>query len=729
MKINFSLISLLVAGVLAKTPPGFSPSTNANLGVKYGDIKASEGSSVPITDAAASPSLAIPHSGNSSHFVLLVDLDAPNGTDSNSWSPFLHWAAFIPSSAQDLPGNASRQSDFAPYYGPAPPQGTGPHRYVVLLFASHDKTFKVPSSFKDFDGSNVTDRVAFDIEKFALDAKLELAAANWFTSENQTVAMTNNAAYKGLAGYWALAVVGLVKLPGAAVFSLDLPERPRVTTIAKGTKSRSGCNECKRRRIKCDEGRPVCARCMTGSRRCQFPFSQNHARLPIPASLARNASPPDNRILVEPNLNLSIFGDQQQWDLFNQFTIATAQAGTLPINTLSHLTPQIAQQEPAVWEICCAIGAAGGAFLNPFSDPVTDEKHYTTSLKYYNHAIRAVSQTTSSKDHSLIATLSSILFVTYDMLRGDMQTALMHFNFGLRIAEAYFNKRCQKTGLSLASLVLSDFESTVLDMLQRLTTYPWEIEPSLTDPTLATGYRLLIDCDGSNHRYTIQDMPSQFDDLPQALRWWDVAQHHILHHVEGRARSPAKGPNSSPEENVWDDPFDILRCWHNSFTPLLQSAKENRQENPSQYLSACVLKALHLDSITNLHKRHRPIDILPDARLVYLDIIHTTRDLAQKWEWKSTKSMSMENAIIRPLVFVLSHCHDKDVRHEVRNVLGNLHQSCHMAGILVAALSQGEGQWMSEKLKNIERSFGWDLTACGCNSGVVRERIKSCPRR
>ncbi|KAF5012099.1 hypothetical protein FDECE_1816 [Fusarium decemcellulare] len=520
-----------------------------------------------------------------------------------------------------------------------------------------------------------------------------------------------------------------VKVPGAAVFSLDLPERPRAITITKGTKSRSGCNECKRRRIKCDEGRPVCARCMTGRRRCQFPFAQNHAKLPIPASLARNASPPDNRILIEPNSNLSIFGDQQQWDLFNQFTIATAQAGTLPINTLSHLTPQIAHQEPAVREICCAIGAAGGAFLNPFSDPVTDEKHYTASLKYYNHAIRAVSQTTSSKDHSLIATLSSILFVTYDMLRGDMQTALMHFKFGLRIAEAYFNRRCQKTGLPLAGLVLSAFESSVLDMLQRLTTYPWEIEPSLTDPKLATGYRLLIECDSSKHRYIVQDMPSWFDDLPQALRWWDVAQHHILHHMKGMPRSPAKDANSSPQEDVWDDPFDILRRWHNSFTPLLQSAKESRQENPSQYLSACVLKALHLDAITNLHKRHRPIDILPDARLVYLDIIQTTRDLAQRWKWKSTKSMSMENAIIRPLVFVLSHCHDKDVRHEVRNVLGNLHQSCHMAGILVAALSQGEGQWMSEKLKNIERSFGWDLTACGCNSGVVRERIKSCPSR
>ncbi|RSL51159.1 hypothetical protein CEP54_011571 [Fusarium duplospermum] len=212
---NFKILSALLVvanGALAQTPPVFSPSTKNTLGVKYGNINASKGDLVPISDAAMSPTLSFA-SNNASHVVVLVDLDAPNGTDNNAYAPFLHWAKFIPSGITTLPGGPPlNTSDFAPYFGPAPPPGTGPHRYVALLFGSQNSTFHVPPSFKEFNGTEVTDRVRFGIDTFANEGRLDLVAANWFTSENETdvATVTNDAPRIGGTGAAILVVFGLV---------------------------------------------------------------------------------------------------------------------------------------------------------------------------------------------------------------------------------------------------------------------------------------------------------------------------------------------------------------------------------------------------------------------------------------------------------------------------------------------------------------------------------------
>ncbi|KAG9987349.1 hypothetical protein KCU72_g21628, partial [Aureobasidium melanogenum] len=43
---------------------------------------------------------------------------------------------------------------------------------------------------------------------------------------------------------------------------------PKAT--AGGSKSRTGCSECKRKRVKCDEGKPSCGRCKRHPERCSY---------------------------------------------------------------------------------------------------------------------------------------------------------------------------------------------------------------------------------------------------------------------------------------------------------------------------------------------------------------------------------------------------------------------------------------------------------------------------
>ncbi|KAM0549188.1 hypothetical protein ACHAPJ_009497 [Fusarium lateritium] len=216
---RFSLaISLFAAGALARTPPEFFPSTNNTLNVQYGDVKASEGALIPIKDAAVSPATSFKlNSSYDSHIVLLVDLDAPNGTHDNAYAPFLHWAKVIPSGSSKLSSNSSDMKDYAPYAGPAPPPGTGPHRYVALLFASSNSTFEIPPGFKDLDMLDIPDRIAFNISKFIAEGKLKLAAGDWFTSENktETSVVTNAATSTSVASVFL--ALGLYFLLGMAL--------------------------------------------------------------------------------------------------------------------------------------------------------------------------------------------------------------------------------------------------------------------------------------------------------------------------------------------------------------------------------------------------------------------------------------------------------------------------------------------------------------------------------
>ncbi|RWA03287.1 hypothetical protein EKO27_g11816, partial [Xylaria grammica] len=56
-------------------------------------------------------------------------------------------------------------------------------------------------------------------------------------------------------------------VPGACWDLLDRTAPP-VKRRATHAKARTGCLTCKRRKVKCDEARPACARCLKSGHRC-----------------------------------------------------------------------------------------------------------------------------------------------------------------------------------------------------------------------------------------------------------------------------------------------------------------------------------------------------------------------------------------------------------------------------------------------------------------------------
>ncbi|EYB81968.1 hypothetical protein Y032_0370g110 [Ancylostoma ceylanicum] len=125
------------------------------------ELTPSASSKKPILNWNASPS--------GLYTVIMIDVDAPSRKDP-FLSDYLHWMVV------NIPGSHLKNGDeLAPYMGPRPPPGSGPHRYYILLYKQQS-----PVSSK-----KMSSRAHFDTSKFASQNGLGApVAGNYFKAQD-----------------------------------------------------------------------------------------------------------------------------------------------------------------------------------------------------------------------------------------------------------------------------------------------------------------------------------------------------------------------------------------------------------------------------------------------------------------------------------------------------------------------------------------------------------------
>lgn len=123
--------------------------------------------------------------------LVLTDPDAPSNSD-HKWSEYAHWIV------TDLPLNAtgkdaeslstildySKGKEILSYVGPAPPESTGKHRYVFLLFKQDPSTqLSAPSDRPNWGTGVPSSGVRDWIKKHG--GKLQLLGVNFFYAQNE----------------------------------------------------------------------------------------------------------------------------------------------------------------------------------------------------------------------------------------------------------------------------------------------------------------------------------------------------------------------------------------------------------------------------------------------------------------------------------------------------------------------------------------------------------------
>lgn len=242
---------------------------------------------------------------------------------------------------------------------------------------------------------------------------------------------------------------------------------------ASSHRARTGCGTCKRRHVKCDEGRPHCSNCHNAKRQCEgyATIAVKRARVPgamqacwnskQAASAAGGVTPPSpaqSSSLQEARLIPTTLGvkDDKARLYFDEFISLmqapwTTASAAAPVADLWEVTlPQLAHSKETLRHAAIAIGAMSiwnrqsrlnGArgprapsvstrwAVGSIREAAYADTHYLEGVGYYCQSLKLQSRSESIQD----AVLLSVLLLTFETLRADRQAALHHLNHGLAL--------------------------------------------------------------------------------------------------------------------------------------------------------------------------------------------------------------------------------------------------------------------------------------------------------
>ncbi|KAM0334459.1 hypothetical protein ACHAQA_001486 [Verticillium albo-atrum] len=222
---------------------------------------------------------------------------------------------------------------------------------------------------------------------------------------------------------------------------------PPATKSHRRSKVKSGCRTCKIRKVKCDEGRPACTRCVTTGRVCDGygvwggGGNDYHERCVVDKTEALCV-----QIVSCPRASLPILvlnpEEKECFEWFKHRT-STKLPASYASGFWSTLVFQSSFQEPAVLNAAitlgsyhkketCAIQDHQGKATN---SSLTAPERFT--LGHYVKAIHHLQPHFSSKSKAStrVALIACFLFVSFELLRGHFEAALVHLDNGLRILE------------------------------------------------------------------------------------------------------------------------------------------------------------------------------------------------------------------------------------------------------------------------------------------------------
>ncbi|KAM0418788.1 hypothetical protein ACHAPT_012298 [Fusarium lateritium] len=209
-------------------------------------------------------------------------------------------------------------------------------------------------------------------------------------------------------------------------------------------KARTGCHTCRIRRVKCDEGRPACDRCLSTDRICDgypsvfrvltFEASTPSTPVPVvtstpPLSLYR----PKSSIITADELNKLAYYFHRK----RQVNVCYQNEARAILANLS---------DPAIRHALNSMSALHDGLEERRHTHISDGRRACVnaerSLDEYNAAVSSLASRLRdpSRTSAQAALVCCQMFVSIEVMLGDYSTAFQHFLLGLRIMYQYRNR-------------------------------------------------------------------------------------------------------------------------------------------------------------------------------------------------------------------------------------------------------------------------------------------------
>lgn len=203
---------------------------------------------------------------------------------------------------------------------------------------------------------------------------------------------------------------------------------------------------CRIRRVKCDETRPHCNKCLRGGRECggyEVPQA-NTAKSTPPVLLPRTTTGSRSSLKYLAPYDFSRTLDRLERESFDFFRdhAATSLSGHFSSTVFQYLVLQVTHKQPIVLHAAIAVGSMYRVRVMAAQLSIAkihDCPYYGSALKQYNKAISSLSDfidTQGGKDHFerlIVVLITCLLFVCFEMLHGDQAVVISHLVNGLKV--------------------------------------------------------------------------------------------------------------------------------------------------------------------------------------------------------------------------------------------------------------------------------------------------------
>jgi hypothetical protein len=235
------------------------------------------------------------------------------------------------------------------------------------------------------------------------------------------------------------------------------PSRPGTDTKQRRRKVKTGCLTCKKRKVRCDEGRPACQFCLSTGRVCDGygiwggggnRYEQRSANTTALSHLnkpiATSKSPP--KLHIRTISAACPFGtmDQEECGYFEYFACRTSRklSSVLGSSIWDNVVLQACANEPAVLHAVLALASAHKrkdyASVERERSLVLPDQQEKFLLRHYNKAIEYLQPQYLPIGKQSVRTVlvACLLFYYIELLRGKYASSYTHLQSGLRLAVA-----------------------------------------------------------------------------------------------------------------------------------------------------------------------------------------------------------------------------------------------------------------------------------------------------
>ncbi|KAL5377080.1 hypothetical protein DPSP01_010045 [Paraphaeosphaeria sporulosa] len=212
---------------------------------------------------------------------------------------------------------------------------------------------------------------------------------------------------------------------------------------------KTGCLTCKARKVKCDEGKPACHRCISTGRTCDgygiWGGGGNHVEAigETATLLSRNSQHP--RLLVNVPVSRYTLDEQLYLDWFYVITVPKI-PGLFPHRFWNTLLRQASVTEPAVFHATLTLSSAhkttrGDENATNKINALNEQDAFM--LRNYSKAIHHLQPHLTTKDRAStrVALIACAVFTCLEFLRGNFKTAQTHLRSGMRVLQEYGNEQ------------------------------------------------------------------------------------------------------------------------------------------------------------------------------------------------------------------------------------------------------------------------------------------------